>query len=479
MRVRDTLTGRLADLPSGAGRRLSAYVCGITAYDYSHIGHARTIVVFDVLRRRAEAAGTSVRMVQNFTDVDDKIIGRAADEGTTAAEIAARYIADYVECFDALNVKRASEYPRATEHIGDMIDMIGSLVESGAAYRAASGVYFSVGRHSGYGRLSGRDAGQLRAGARVGIDGAKRDPLDFALWKFSDAEPSWPSPWGRGRPGWHIECSAMCRRYLGETLDLHGGGRDLVFPHHENEMAQSEACSGGAPLARAWMHVGMVTVNGEKMSKSLGNVKTVRSLLEGWSPNVIRMFCLGAHYSKPVDYTEGRLAEHAAAWSRVRLAYYKARQAAGGGGGEEGAREGPAGRGGGEAAAALDRFNAALDEDLDTHGALASLASLASLCLAAGGPGMPAGEAAGALPALESMMGVLGLAMPALPAGSESSVRRAVAERDALRRERRYGEADRIRDELAARGIEIVDEAGGTVWLVAEPPAHGGGAKAR
>lgn len=473
MRVRDTLSGLPAELPSGPGRRLGVYVCGITAYDYSHIGHARTIVVFDVLRRRAEAAGTDVRMIQNITDVDDKIIERAAAEGSTAAEVAARYTADYDECFARLNVKRADEYPRATDHIGDMVKMISRLVESGAAYAAATGVYFSVGGRAGYGRLSGRDAGQLRAGARVAVDGAKRDPLDFALWKLSDGEPSWPSPWGRGRPGWHIECSAMCLRYLGETLDLHGGGRDLVFPHHENEMAQSEAHSGGAPLARAWMHVGMVTVGGEKMSKSIGNVRTVRSLLERWSPNTVRMFCLGTHYSKPVDYTDALLAEHAAAWDRARLAYHRLRQA-GGRAAEPGAPD--AGRSRAEAGAALARLEAALDDDMNTHGALAALGGLVSRCLAPGGLASSAEAAAAALPALESMLGVLGLAVPVLPAGREEAVREAVSRRDALRAERRYAEADRIRDELAAAGVEIIDEAGGTVWLASEAAVAGGAA---
>lgn len=477
MRVRDTLSGRPAELPSGPGRRLGVYVCGITAYDYSHIGHARTIVVFDVLRRRAEAAGTDVRMVQNITDVDDKIIERAAAEGTTAAEVAARYAADYDECFARLNVRRADEYPRATDHIGGMIDMISGLVESGAAYAAETGVYFSVGRHGGYGRLSGRDAGGLRAGARVAVDGAKRDPLDFALWKLSDGEPSWPSPWGRGRPGWHIECSAMCLRYLGETVDLHGGGRDLVFPHHENEMAQSEAHSGGAPLARAWMHVGMVTVGGEKMSKSLGNVRTVRSLLGEWSPNAVRMFCLGTHYSKPVDYTDALLAEHAAAWDRARLAYHRLRQAGGlaaAAAAAAGAMDAAAAE---EAAgAALARLEAALDDDMNTHEALAALNGLASQCLAPGGPSSSPEAAAAALPAFESMLDMLGLAVPSLPAGKEAEVREAVARRGALRAEKRYAEADRIRGELAAAGVEIIDGPDGTVWLAAEGGGGGGGA---
>ena len=472
--MRDTLSGSLAELPSGPGRRLGVYVCGITAYDYSHIGHARTIVVFDVLRRRAEAAGTDVRMIQNFTDVDDKIIDRAAAEGTAAEEVAARYMADYDECFGRLNVKRAAEYPRATDHICDMVAMISRLVESGAAYAAETGVYFSVGGHAGYGRLSGRDTGRLRAGARIAVDEAKRDPLDFALWKFSDGEPSWPSPWGRGRPGWHIECSAMCLRYLGETLDLHGGGRDLAFPHHENEMAQSEAHSGGAPLARAWMHVGMVTVGGEKMSKSLGNVRTVRSLLERWSPNALRMFCLGTHYSKPVDYTDGLLSEHAAAWDRARLAYHKLRQAGDRSGDGAGAMDAAASR---EAAdAALARLEAALDDDMNTHEALAAFNGLVSQCLAPGGAASSPDAAAAALPALESMLDMLGLAVPALPAGREAAVREAVARRGALRAEKRYAESDRIRDELAAEGVEIVDEPGGTVWLVAEAGGAGAGA---
>lgn len=463
MIIHDTLggSGRELDL----SRPVRMYLCGVTVYDSAHIGHARTIVVFDVLRRHLEGRGADVRLVQNFTDVDDKILERAAREGVDPADLAQRYVDEYFEDFDELNVLRASAYPRATENIGGIISLIGRLVGAGAAYVSRNGVYFAVSSFPGYGRLSKKKTGQLRAGARVGVDDTKRDPLDFALWKFSDVARSWESPWGRGRPGWHIECSAMCMRYLGESFEVHGGGRDLIFPHHENEIAQSEACTGVTPAA-VWMHVGMVTVDGEKMSKSLGNTKSVRHVLERWGPNVVRLFCLSGHYAKPVDYSEGLLSESVALWRQAEACFYELAQARGGG--ED---AGP------ELGRLSAEFDAALDEDLNTHLALSSYFGVvreanrlaAARRLGSGTAGLFAREFA-------RMSGVLGLRVAEPGDGEKRAIEDLVRERERLRGEGRFGEADAVREKLGGMGVELVDRGGHTAWIRRERIAGEGAA---
>jgi len=320
IKIFDTLSKTEKNLESKETAKI--YVCGVTVYDDAHIGHARTIVIFDTLRRFIESKGIKVDFIQNFTDVDDKII-KKADEGETTAElVSGKYIENYFEDFDALNIKRATHHPKATEHIPDMINLISDLMAKNIAYTTKNGVYFSVSKFSGYGKLSKKNIEELESGARIGVDESKENPLDFALWKFSDSKPSWESPWGNGRPGWHIECSAMSIKYLGESFDIHGGGRDLIFPHHENEIAQSESFTG-KPFAKIWMHAGMITINGEKMSKSIGNVKTVSHVLENWGPNIIRLFCLSGHYSKPIDYTEELLKENCVKWRQLETCYYE------------------------------------------------------------------------------------------------------------------------------------------------------------
>ena len=277
LEIYDTLTDSKKQLLTD--KKIRIYLCGVTVYDDAHIGHARTIVIFDTLRRFLESNGNDVDLIQNFTDVDDKIIKKASDTNTSADLVSTKYIEDYFVDFDALNIKRATEYPKATGHIQDMINLISDLIEKKIAYTAKNGVYFSISKFSEYGKLSKKNVEELESGSRIEVDESKNNPLDFALWKFSDSKPLWNSPWGTGRPGWHIECSAMSIKYLGENFDIHGGGRDLIFPHHENEIAQSESFTG-KPFAKIWMHAGMITINGEKMSKSLGNVKTVRHVLE-------------------------------------------------------------------------------------------------------------------------------------------------------------------------------------------------------
>ena len=329
IKIFDTLSKTEKNLESKETAKI--YVCGVTVYDDAHIGHARTIVIFDTLRRFIESKGIKVDFIQNFTDVDDKIIKKADETGTTVELVSGKYIENYFEDFDALNIKRATHHPKATEHIPDMINLISDLMAKNIAYTTKNGVYFSVSKFSGYGKLSKKNIEELESGARIEVDESKENPLDFALWKFSDSKPSWDSPWGIGRPGWHIECSAMSIKYLGENFDIHGGGRDLIFPHHENEIAQSESFTG-KPFAKIWMHAGMITINGEKMSKSLGNVKTVRHVLENWGPNVIRLFCLSGHYSKPIDYTEDLLKENLVKWRQLETCYYELRLANGTGG---------------------------------------------------------------------------------------------------------------------------------------------------
>ena len=320
MKLLDTLSK--AEQEVDISKKVKIYLCGITVYDESHIGHARTIIVFDVLRKYFESKRIEIEFIQNFTDVDDKIINKANSESKTAKEISTKYIKNYFNDFDRLNVKRATNYPKATEHIEDIIEFIKKLIVKDVAYTTKNGVYFSVSKFSEYGKLSKKKIDELQSGSRIEIDEQKKDPLDFAVWKLSDTEPTWKSPWGKGRPGWHIECSAMSIKYLGENFDIHGGGRDLIFPHHENEIAQSESCTG-SQFAKIWMHVGMVTIDGEKMSKSIGNVKSIKHVLENWGPNIIRLFCLSGHYSKPIDYSEELLKENLTKWRQVETCYYE------------------------------------------------------------------------------------------------------------------------------------------------------------
>lgn len=309
LRLYNTMSKTKEELvPIGEGK-VGIYTCGITAYDVCHVGHARSAVVFDVITRFLRYRGFDVTYVKNFTDIDDKIIERANAENTTIGEIADRYIAAHDRDMDALGVLRPTVTPRATEHIDGMIAIIEKLIAKGLAYVVDGDVYYAVERFPSYGKLSGRNLEEMMAGARIDVNERKHNPLDFALWKSSKpGEPWWESPWGRGRPGWHIECSVMSQHYLGETFDIHGGGEDLIFPHHENEIAQSEGATG-KPLARYWVHNGFVRVNSEKMSKSLGNFATIQQMLERYHPEVLRLFMLSSHYRSPVDFAEDSLAE--------------------------------------------------------------------------------------------------------------------------------------------------------------------------
>ncbi len=456
MKLYDTLSTKLKELDDS---KIRIYLCGMTVYDESHIGHARTIIVFDVLRRYLESKGKQVVFIQNFTDVDDKIINRAKKENIPADELGKKYINRYFEDFDSLNVKKATEYPKATEHIGDMIAFIQELLDKKIAYVSKNGVYFSVSKFPEYGKLSKKNIDDLKAGARVKIDETKEDHLDFALWKFSDEQPNWDSPWGKGRPGWHIECSAMSTKYLGQNFEIHGGGRDLIFPHHENEIAQSEAHSG-SPFAKIWMHVGMVTINGEKMSKSLGNIKTVGHVLDNWGPNIIRIFCLSGHYSKPIDYSEEMLKESYTKWRLVETCYFELANAPSFDSKED-----------------IDKtiqdcktdFDESIEDDFNTHLALSSFFKLVKEVNKISAKDSLNKEFADkTLPVINYMMDVLGLAVQTPTDEQRKEIEELIKTRNLLREQKKFSEADQIREKLNQMSVELVDHKQRTNWILRE-----------
>jgi cysteinyl-tRNA synthetase len=422
------------------------YVCGMTVYDYCHLGHARVLVVFDVVRRWLRESGYRVTYVRNITDIDDKIIRRARENHESTEALTARFIRYMDEDAAALGVEKPDHEPRATQYVPDMVGLIENLQHKGLAYQSGSGdVNYAVRRFPGYGKLSGKSLDDLRAGERVEVDASKEDPLDFVLWKRSKPEePSWPSRWGEGRPGWHIECSAMSARLLGEHFDIHGGGQDLQFPHHENEIAQSEGASG-RPFVNFWMHNGMIQVDREKMSKSLGNFFTVREVLEKFDPEVVRFFILRAHYRSPLNYSDAHLQDAKSSLGRLYTALKDTKKHE----------------------AKIDwnepharRFKQAMDDDFGTPEAVAVLFELANR--------INSGEKALA-PQLRALGGVLGLlqrdAHDFLQGGAaESWILEAIAAREAARKRKDYAEADRIRKDLLAKGIVLEDVGGRTTW---------------
>jgi cysteinyl-tRNA synthetase len=431
------------------------YVCGMTVYDYCHLGHARVMVVFDVVRRWLRASGYAVNYVRNITDIDDKIIRRAHENGESVEALTARYIAAMDEDASALGVEKPDSEPRATHYVEGMLDMIAVLEKKDLAYKAADGdVNYAVRKFPGYGKLSGKSLDELRAGERVEIDTAKHDPLDFVLWKHAkEGEPSWDSAWGKGRPGWHIECSAMSTALLGPHFDIHGGGQDLQFPHHENEIAQSEGAHG-TPFVNYWMHNGFVRVDDEKMSKSLGNFFTVREVLAKYDAEVVRFFIARAHYRSPLNYSDVHLDDARAALTRLYTALK---------GWED------------VTAAAVDwdephaaRFRAAMDDDFNTSEAVAVLFDLANEVNKS-----HSREHAQSLRSLAATLGLLdrdpSTFLQALPAQSESGlaperIEALIEARAAARKAKDFAEADRIRKELTDAGIVLEDGPGGTVW---------------
>jgi len=465
---------------------IGMYVCGITAYDVCHIGHARAAVVFDVIFRHLKARGYDVTYVKNFTDIDDKIIDRANKKGVGIDQIAERYIQLHDEDMAALNVLTPTVTPKATEHMADMIALISTLENKGIAYVVDGDVFFSVNNFPAYGGLSGRHLDDLMAGARVDINDKKRNPLDFVLWKKSkEGEPFWESPWGKGRPGWHIECSAMSRRYLGETFDIHGGGEDLVFPHHENEIAQSQAATG-KPLANYWMHNGFVKINAEKMSKSLGNIFPVRDIIKQYHPEALRLFMLQSHYRSPVDYSDASLKEARTALIRCYTALQLMKETrAGFAQGEETVL--PAKQ---EYVSKLndlkDKFDAAMDDDFNTAQALGYIFDAARLInnvmTAEKKMSLPAKRvileaAAGIFTHFGSVLGVFQSdpdiffhADRNIEVGKRgldvSQIEALILERQKARGEKDWSRADEIRQELALQNITLKDSAGRTTWSI-------------
>lgn len=378
MHLYNTLTGRKEKFDPVEPGRVKMYVCGPTTYNYIHLGNARPLVVFDTLRRYLEYKNYEVLYVQNFTDIDDKVIKRAQEEGQPPLAVANRYIQEYYRDADALNVKRASLYPRVSEHIEEIIDAVKELIRRGYAYVAGGDVYFEVEKFPAYGRLSKRNLAEMRAGARVEVNSVKRNPLDFALWKAAyPGEPSWDSPWGQGRPGWHIECSTMSLKYLGAGFDIHGGGADLIFPHHENEIAQAEAQTGRT-FARFWLHNGFITVNEEKMSKSRGNFFLVRDILSRFNPLAVRLYLLSTHYRSPIDFDDERLVAAEKGLERLQNTRRLLAEAASRQTGYRGVNRDSQGAGPlpGRLEALKQEFNTAMDDDFNTARALAALYDL-------------------------------------------------------------------------------------------------------
>lgn len=452
MLLYNTMTRKKEELVPLVPGRISMYACGPTVYNYFHIGNARPFIVFDTLRRYLVYRGYAVTFVQNFTDIDDKMIRRANEEGTSVAALGERFIAEYYRDADALGIARASANPRATEHIPEIIALVQKLVDGGHAYAPGNGdVYFSVRSFPGYGKLSGQNIDDLENGARVEPGDGKRDPLDFALWKGEKpGEPAWDSPWGRGRPGWHIECSAMSMALLGESFDIHAGGQDLIFPHHENEIAQSEAATG-KPFARYWLHNGYINVDNQKMSKSLGNFFTVRDISREFDLEAVRMFMLSVHYRNPVNFSRELIQQAEAALTRLRTARERLAEA-------QRADETPEDT---VFTASLDgfrnRFEAAMDDDLNTADALGALFDLARACntFVTQPRGGDAIDAAAAL--FDRLCGVLGLLQHKRDAAAPAEALELLEQRQQVRAARDFARADEIRDRLKAMGFAVED----------------------
>ncbi|MHB1124194.1 MAG: cysteine--tRNA ligase [Ramlibacter sp.] len=452
LRIYNTLSRATEDFSPIEPGHVRMYVCGMTVYDVCHVGHARANVAFDVIQRWLKASGWRVTFVRNITDIDDKIIRRAVENGETVRGLTDRMIGEMYRDFDALGIERPTHDPRATDYVPQMLDLVSQLENKGLAYRTPGGdVNYAVRRFPGYGKLSGKSLDELHAGERVAVLEGKEDPLDFVLWKAAKpsepADAQWDSAYGKGRPGWHIECSAMSCALLGKTFDIHGGGADLQFPHHENEIAQSEGANG-QPLARFWMHNGFVNVDNEKMSKSLGNFFTIREVLERFDAETLRFFIVRAHYRSPLNYSDVHLEDARAALKRLYTALDSVAPAP----------------------VAIDwshrfaaKFKAALDDDFATPEAVAALFELAAEVNRS-----KSAELAGLLRALGGCLGLLqGDPRAFLRAGSrldEATIERLIAERAAAKKAKDFAQADRIRQDLLAQGIVLKDSAAGTTW---------------
>jgi cysteinyl-tRNA synthetase len=458
MEIYNTLSGKVEAFRPQEAKKIRMYVCGITPYDKSHLGHARTIVAFDIIRRYFLFKGYSVTYVQNVTDIDDKIIKRAHERKMSPLALSKKYTEESEREFETLGVMKPDFSPKVSEKIPEIIGLVGAIEKNGFAYPTSSGVYFDVLKFKKYGKLSGQSADAIKAGARIEVDEEKKNPQDFALWKFGEEEGvTFDSPWGRGRPGWHIECSAMSASILGDTLDIHGGARDLIFPHHENEIAQSEAATG-KQFVKLWMHTGFLTVNSEKMAKSLGNFITIDDALHKskFSPQQLRMFFALSHYRSPIDFSESAITAAGKSLGTLHAAISAAKTYSSGAKGEGKLHE--------TAVECEKKFAAAMDSDFDTPNALATLFSLAKKISGACGEGSEGEkEVKAAAAVLEKLLEVFNLA-PANGKGGmgEAEIEAMIAERNEARKRKDFAKSDEIRKKLADAGIILEDRKDGT-----------------
>ncbi|KPK39490.1 MAG: hypothetical protein AMJ78_08440 [Omnitrophica WOR_2 bacterium SM23_29] len=477
IKIYNSMTKRLEEFKSITPGEVKMYVCGVTVYDECHIGHARSAFIFDVIRRYFKYCGYEVKFVKNITDVDDKIIDKAREElsvsnsplkgfdlNDAVKQIAERYTRRFYEDMEALDIDKADTEPKATEHIPDMVKMIEALIKNGYAYKSDGDVYFEVRKYDKYGQLSHQNLDQMMEGARVEVGEKKKDPLDFALWKAAkEEEPEWSSPWGKGRPGWHIECSVMATKYLKENFDIHGGGRDLIFPHHENEIAQSE-CATGKPFANYWIHNGLLTIDGQKMSKSLGNFVSIKDVLSRYSSDVLKLFFLGTHYSNPIDFSWDRMEAAKNAYERFAILFNKIDREMGTGGyiSTNGADTSNM-----DIFRLKERFEAAMNDNFNTPLALGALFDLVSVCnkVLDEKPKMYREMLKFGMDTLGELGGVLGLTFKDISKEvSDSEIETAIALREKLRKDRKFEEADKIRQKLSKKGIILEDEKDGTHW---------------
>ncbi|MEW6714331.1 MAG: cysteine--tRNA ligase [Nitrospirota bacterium] len=480
IRVYNTMSGEKEDFIPIVPKKVGMYVCGITAYDVCHLGHARSAIIFDIIKRYLRHRGFTVTHVRNITDIDDKIIARANKEGVSTEDIAKKYTEEYYSDMDLLGVSRADIEPNATDHINEMIETINGLIDKGYAYPVDGDVYFEVGKFPEYGKLSRRNLEGLMAGARVDVDVRKRSPLDFALWKSSkEGEPWWESPWGKGRPGWHIECTAMSNKYLGESFDIHGGGADLIFPHHENELAQSEAYSG-KPFVKYWIHNGFITVDKEKMSKSLGNFFTIKEILDRYDPEVVRCFLLSTHYRNPIEFSDKQLNEAEVSIDRYYSTVLRVSDFLE----AVGEKEKVAGLEEFESilSSFTGKFRSAMDDDFNSALALGHIFELIKE-LNRFLDSKPSGdkakeivtkaqsllaEAGGVLNIFQrkpeewyrSLIKVKKISL------TEEGLLSKISERQDLRKNKDWASADRVRNELQSEGIVLEDKQDGTRWKV-------------
>ena len=464
MKIYDTMAREKREfVPLNPGE-VTMYSCGPTVYDYFHIGNARPFIIFDCMRRYLEYTGYKVKFVQNFTDIDDKMINRANKEGITVKELGERFIEEYFKDSHALGIQEATVHPKATENIDAIIDIITRLEEKGYAYNVDGNVYFSTKKFAEYGKLSKQPLEDLEAGARITVNDEKRDAMDFALWKAKkEGEPSWPSPWGEGRPGWHIECSAMANKYLGETIDIHSGGKDLVFPHHENEVAQSEAANG-KPFARYWMHNGYINIDNKKMSKSAGNFFTVRDICKKYEPEIVRFFMLSAHYRNPINFSSELMEQAQSAVNRVYTCIDNLKFLLDKCENKEISAD--------EAAVAekidecRSKFIAAMDDDLNTAGAIAAIFDviyIANTDIKNDGTSS-AGIIEKCLGMIKELGAVLGLFEEKEAEVLDSEIEELIEKRNEARKAKNFAEADAIRDKLKAMNIELKDTPAGVKW---------------